>query len=453
MKIIIVGCGNVGSAIAEQLSKEDHNVTVIDIDEVLVDDFSSTHDVMGLVGNGTTSITLQEAGIKDADLHIAVTASDELNLLSCLIAKKCGGEKLKTIARVSNPEYGKEIGFIKEGMGLSMVINPQRASASEVRQLIRFPSALNIDSFSRSRVDLVSYRLKESSSLCGKKLKDLQSLTAGKVLIPLIERDGEIIVPDGETELLPKDIISILGGSENTEEFFNEVEEATKHINDAMILGGGRTSIYLAKVLISMGVDVKIIEHKDYKCERIAEMVPKATIICGNGKDKDLLKEEGVEQVDMFIANTNYDEENIMISMYVNQISDAKIIAKVRRTEYDTLLDTLNFGSVVYPKRITVERICRFVRGMHHATGANIVSLHKLFDDRVEAIEFIIKDDCPFLGKTLSEIDLKKGVIVGCINHNGETSIATGDSKIEAGDTVIIITTIIGVDEVDDIIN
>lgn len=448
MKIIIVGCGNVGATLAEQLSKEGHDITVVDTREQLVGSITNSFDVLGIVGNGASLNVLSEAGIAGAHLLIAVTGSDELNLLCCLFAKKAGG--CHTIARVSNPVYGREVPFIKEELGLSMIINPQLAAAREMARLLKFPSALKVDSFAKSRVELVNFRIEEGNPLCDMKLRDMGSRLHCDVLIPIVERNGEVVIPDGNFELKAKDEISIVGTQVKTIEFFKKLGVPTSAARDVMLIGGGRTSIYLAKQLIEMGIKVKIIERDEKRCEELTEMLPRAMIICGDGTDKDLLMEEGLMETEAFVATTNFDEENIMLALFAKSLCKAKLITKVHRISYDEIIDSLDVGSIIYPKYITAEHIIKYVRAMRNSMGSNIETLYRLNDNRVEVMEFLVKEDSPVVGIPLQELRLKPNMLIGCITHKGQVTIPKGQSIIEVGDTVILITTTTGLHDIRD---
>lgn len=451
MKIIIVGCGNVGITLTEQLSNEGHDVTVIDSRESVVEYVTSTCDVLGIVGNATSINIQTEAGVSKADLFIAVTGLDEMNLLSCLIAKRAGARHI--IARVSNPIYNKEIAFFKEDLGLSMIINPQLAAAREMADLLKFPSALELDVFPKSRVELVNYKLEKKNPICEKKLSELSGLLQGKILIPIVERGDEVIVPDGSFRLKENDFVTFFGTTDNIIEFFKRVKIATAAAKDVLIVGGGRTTIYLAYQLGEVGVNVKIIEKDKKRCEFLSELLPKAMIIRGDATDKDLLMEEGIAETEAFVANTNIDEENIMLALYAKSMTRGKTITKVHRISYDEIIDKLDLGSIVYPKFIAAERIIKYVRGMESSIGSsNIETLYRLNDNRVEALELSIKEDSPVIGKELKEINWKPGVIIGCINHKGNASIANGQSVINRGDTVILITTTTGMHDIKDAI-
>ncbi|MEF2586291.1 MAG: Trk system potassium transporter TrkA [Butyrivibrio sp.] len=448
MRIIIVGCGNVGSAIAEQLSYEGHNITVVDVNEKLVNGVSDAYDVLGVVGNGASLNIQREAGVDNADLLIAVTGADELNLLCCLIARKAGG--CHTIARVSNPVYSREIGFIKEELGLSMIINPQMAAAQEIGRLLKFPSALKVDSFAKSRVELVIYKVPEDSALCGVKLRDLTAKVKCNVLIPIVERGEEVMIPDGEFELAAGDEITIVSPAENTIDFFKKMGDPTSVTRDIMMIGGGTTTIYLARQLLNMGVKVKIVEQDPARCEELTEMLPKALVICGDATDKELLIEEGLKTVGAFASMTNFDEENIMLTLFAKSLSKAKLFTKVHRISYDEIIESLGVGSVIYPKYITAEEIIKYVRAMKNSIGSNIETLYRLNDNRVEALEFQIREDSPVVGIPLKELNLKKNMIIGCITHKGKVEMPTGNSVIKVNDMVILITTTTGLHDIRD---
>lgn len=448
MKIIIVGCGNVGATLTEQLSKENHDVTIIDTREQRVSDVSNSFDVMGVVGNGTSLSVLREAGVEEADLLIAVTGMDEHNLLCCLIARKAGG--CQTIARVSNPVYNDEIAFIRDEMEISMIINPQATVAREMARQLRYPSALKVDSFAKSRVELVTYRLPEGNLLCDTKLKDLGSRMKGDILIPIVERKDEVIIPDGNFELKAKDIITLIGTTPRLMEFFKSIGEPTTRAKDVLLIGAGRTAIYLTKQLLDMGLKVKLIEDNMEECENMCELFPKATIICGDPTDKNLLQEEGIRDAEAIITNTTIDEENIMLSLYAKSCSKARVITKIHRISYDEIIQDLNIGSVIYPKFITAEAIIKYVRAMKNSIGSQMESLYRLNNNRVEALELIIRENSPIVGIPLQDLRLQKDVLIGCISRGGKAMIPDGRSTVEVGDTIILVTTRTGIHDIQD---
>ena len=451
MQIIIVGCGNVGQTLTQQLSKEGHNITVIEEKSSVVQSVVNNLDVMGIVGNGASYSIMKDAGIESADLMIAVTDSDELNLLCCLIAKKAGN--CHTIARVRNPVYNNEINFIKEELGLSMVINPEEAAASEAGRLLKLPSATKIETFARGRAELVRLVIDENSRLCDLALKDIPSDLKKQVIIAVVSRGNDVHIPDGNFILRAGDEITIFGSSKNTVSFFKKLGLPSAKVHSTMIIGGGETAYYLAMQLIALGIKVIIFEKDPTRCKELTDLLPQALIINGDGTDKDMLLEEGVTRTDSFVSLTNLDEENIMLSMYVKSINPkAKLITKVHRVTYGDIIGSLSIGSIIYPKNITADRIVQFVRGMSASKDSNIETLYKLNDDKVEALEFIVRNGSPVIGKPLSQMKIKKGVLIACINHYGEIISPSGDSVIRDRDSVIVVTTLAGLKDISDIL-
>ncbi len=452
MNIIIAGGGNVGSTLASDLTNEGHNITVIDIKPDIVENVTAENDAMGVIGNCTSLHVLEDAGVEGADLLIAVTGNDEINLLSCLMARKAGG--VKTIARISNPMYqGQQIAFLKDELGLSMVVNPQRAAAREMSRILKYPKALKVESFAKSRVELVTVRLDGSFDLIGKKLADFRSSIKCDLLITVVQRDGELIIPKGDFVLQEKDEVTLVGTSDEIAGFFKKEHIASLHTTDMMIIGGGNTAVYLAREMLALGVKVKIVERDRGRCEKLTDELPDAMIIHGDGTDKELLMEEGLMDVHAFVSATDFDEENIMLSLYVQSQSKAKCITKVHRVSYENILSRLELGSIIYPKYITAEHIIQYVRDMRNSYGSKIETLHKMYDGRLEVLEFFIKDgSSPIVGTPLMQMKLKDGVIIVSITHVGRVEIANGHSVIRKDDTVIIATTRRGITDVKDLL-
>ena len=450
MQIIIVGCGNVGATLTEQLSKEGHNITVIDVDGNAVEKVANQYDVMGIVGNGASLAVQNEAGIEDADLMIAVTTSDELNLLCCLIAKKAGD--CKTIARVRNPVYNKEIAFIKGELGLSMVINPEYAAACEISRLLKFPSAIKVDIFAKGRIELLKCKLGEGSVLHGRPLTYISGGLGCEVLICAVERGEEVFIPDGSFELREKDIITVVASSRNANEFFRKIGMTMNRIKSCIIVGGGETSYYLAKQLLPMGVGIKIIEQSKERCNELSELLPQAMIIHGDGTDRNLLDEEGLPRIHAFVSWTSLDEENIMLSLYAKSVSKAKTITKVHRISYDEIIDSLDLGSVLYPKNITAEYILQYVRAMQNSIGSNVETLYRLIENKVEALEFRVNEQSELVGVPLKELRLKDNLLIACINRKGIIITPGGQDSIMLGDTVVVVTTNQGFHDLKDIL-
>ena len=439
MNIIIAGCGKVGRALAEQLSREKHDITVIDRKPEAIQQITNIADVRGVVGNGASFEIQMDAGIDTADLMIAVTDADEVNLLCCLIAKKAGG--CQTIARVRNPVYHHEIHHIKDELGLSMVINPEWAAAMEMARLLRFPSAIDIDTFANGRIELLRFQLEEQNPLCNNKIKDLHMLSRCEMLICIVERGNKVLIPSGEVELKAGDMISVVASPVNASRFFKTIGIETNQVKNTMIIGGGKISFYLAKRLLEMGIQVKIIEKDRDACERLCEILPKAMIINGDGTDRELLAEEGLAKAEGFAALTNMDEENVMLALYAKSMSKAKKITKVNRNTFDTIIGSLNIGSLIYPKHITSETILQYVRAMQNSIGSNVETLYRLVDGNAEALEFVIKGKSEVTDIPLQELQLKPHILVCAINRKGKIIIPKGQDCIQEGDSVVIITT------------
>ena len=445
MHIIIVGCGKVGSTLAEQLQEEDTDLTLIDTDADVINNLTEDIDAMGIVGNGASINTLMEAGVKTADIMIAVTASDELNLLCCLIAQKTG--HCQTIARVRNPIYSKEIGFIQERLGLSMIINPELATAREISRLLRFPAAIKIDPFSKGRVELLKFKVLPEFELDGMSVSQITDKYRCDVLFCAIESKTTLSIPGGDHLVHNGDFISIIATPKNTALFFKKIGLKTHQVKNTLIIGGGTISYYLAKALSDLKISVKIIDKNKERCEELSEMLPNATIICGDGTDRALLMEEGLSTVESFVTLTN-----IFLSLSAKNMTQAKLIAKVNRLPYKDVIDELDIGSVIYPKYITSDSILRYVRAMQNTIGSNVETLYHVLDNQAEALEFIIRDNSPVVGIPLSKLNLKNNLLVCCLTREGTVRIPRGQDSIQIGDNVIIVTTHKGLRDIRDIL-
>lgn len=451
MKIIIVGCGKVGSSLAEQLSKEGNDITIIDQDVKKVHALANELDVMGVVGNGSNHSIQQEAGIESADLLIAVTNSDALNLLCCLIAKKAGD--CQTIARIRNPEYSREARFIQEELGLAMILNPELAIASEIARLLRFPSAIKNEPFAKGRIELMQFRLTEDSDLCNMQVYEITTVLKCDVLVCAVVREGQVIIPNGSFVLLKNDIVSIVAEPKNASQFFKKIKIKTDQAKSAMIIGGSTTAFYLTQQLLAMGIRVKIID-KDYKrCEFLADVFPKATIICGDGTESKLLEEEGLEYTDSLVALTNLDEENILLTLAANdRYPKLKTITKINNATFDGIIQKLNIDRVINTKSVTSEYIIRYVRAMNNSIGSNVETLHRLVNDRLEALEFNIRENAPVLNIPIQDLPLKENLLVACIIRDQQNITPRGQDCMMLGDKVIIVTTNTGLKDIRDIL-
>jgi len=453
MNIIIVGCGKVGNKIAERLSCEaHHNITVIDIRGESISDAISMYDIMGVTGSGVNVDVLRDAGVETADILIAVTGSDEINLFTCLLAKKLGD--CQTIARVRKPEYNNEISLFKEDLGLAMVINPELTAAMEIARILRFPSAIQIDTFAKGRVEILKFRITENCAVKELRIADVRKKFNCDVLVCGVERDGEAFIPKGDFILKTNDRVSIVASIKNAADFFKKIGIKTNRVKDTMIVGGGSTAYYLAKILLQSGVDVKIIEKDAKRCEHLCELLPKATIINGDGTDNRLLLESGLSYAESFVSLINIDEENILLSLFAknNMAEKGKVITKINRIDYGSVISSLDLDSIIYPKNITAEYIVRFVRAKHNSIGSNIETMHLILDGKAEALEFNIGSNSPVSDVPLEKLNIKENALVVCINRNGKIIIPHGKDSIKKGDTVIIVTTITGLTDISDIL-
>ena len=450
MKIIIIGCGKVGLTLAELLSAEKHDVVLIDESSQKLSSIPEELDALRILGNGASVNIQQEAGVEEADLLSAVTGSDELNLLCCLIAKKAGN--CHTIARVRNPIYNKEIGFIKEKLGISMIINPELTAATEISRLLRFPSAIKIDTFAKGRVELLKFRIKPEFHLNNMPVSQIGSHTNSDILICAVERGDLIAIPDGNFILRDNDLLSIIASPQNASTFFKHIGFKTGQVKNAMIVGGGKLGYYTANLLQAMNINVRIVENNRDRCEQLSVLLPDSTIIYGDGTDKQLLLEEGLSEAESFLTLTGLDEENILLSLFAKANSNAKLITKVTKIAFTEIINNLDIGSVIYPKHLTADYILQYVRAMSNSIGSNVETLYQILDGRAEALEFAIHDASAVTNIPLAELKLKSNLLIGSINRKGKTWIPRGQDTIKVGDTVIIVTTQKGLGDILDIL-
>ncbi|MBP3448746.1 MAG: Trk system potassium transporter TrkA [Clostridia bacterium] len=451
MNIIIVGLGKVGQKLVERLSHEGkHSITVVDLRRNILEDMVNTCDVMGVVGSGANMEVLAEAGIKKTDILIAVTGSDELNLFTCLIARKLSG--CNTIARVRNPEYKNEVQLFQEELGLAMIINPEFTAAREIARLLRFPSAIQIDTFAKGRVEILNFKIPAQSPLSDLQVADLAQKLSCDILICGVERGENAFIPGGDFILREGDYISIVATIRDATHFLKKIGLKTNKVKDTMIVGGGKTAVYLANLLMKAGIDVKIIEQNPDRCEELCALLPKATIINGDGTENRILLEEGIEQAESFVALTNIDEENVMLSLYAKTQTSGKIITKINRITYDEVISNLGLDTIIYPKDITAEYILRFVRAKNNSIGSNIETMHDILDGKAEALEFNIKKNAPIANRTIESLSLKPGILIACINRSGTIITPRGKDIILPGDTVIVVTIHKGFNDISDIL-
>ena len=427
MKIAIVGNGKVGFALAKQLDQEGHDVTIIENKSKVLEDTMNRLDIIGVCGNGANVEVLKEAQVKDCELLIAATSQDEVNILSCMLAKKLGTKN--TIARIRNPEYVSGLNLMKEELGLSMQINPEMAAALEIVRSLRFSSNIKATSFAKGRMELTEIKIKEGSPLIGQSLSEISNRYKSTVLFCVIQRGSQVIIPDGQTIILEGDKVSL-----------------------TVIVGGGRITFYLVRLLLRLGMEVKVIEKNKDVCLDLVERFPSITVIHGDGTDHELLRSENLEDMDGFVALTDNDEENVIISMFASNLGVQNVLPKVNRVSLGFLLEKLGLENAITPKNITANQICQYVRAMQNTVGSNIESLIKIVDDQVEVLEFRVRDNCKFIGVPLKDLKLKNEMLVAYITHRGKPQVAQGDTRVSLGDSMILISKIAGLRDINDVL-
>ncbi|WP_296397644.1 Trk system potassium transporter TrkA [Acidaminococcus timonensis] len=451
MQIIVVGCGKVGRSIVAQLSKEDsNNVTVIDTNAQIIRNISTNYDVMGIVGNGSSFTILDQADLAHADMIIAVTERDEVNLLTCVIAK-LNNDKIHTVARVRSPQYAGELNKLQKGLNLTMTINPEMEAAKEISRLLNFPSAIEIFSFARNRIDLLRFRVPPISVLVGRSLKDISDLTTN-LLVCIIERNSNIMVPNGDTVIQQGDVLTIISMPRDAQIFFKKIGVRTNKCKNVMIVGGGQLSFYLSKLLLNNHVDVTIVEQDMKRCEELVDALPGVTVDCGDGTEKELLEEEHLENMDGFVACTGLDEVNAILSLYAMKHVGRKVITKVNHVDFGDVIEGLQLDSIVNPKELTAQKIVHYVRAAGNSMESNVETLYKLMNGRVEALEFLLEKESSIIGVKLVDLKLKPNVLIAGIVRDGKLIIPGGQDVFQVGDTVIVVTTHLGFREIFDIL-
>lgn len=451
MKIVVVGIGKVGHALTEQLVNEGHDITIIDNRPGMAEHLAESLDVIGVSGNGAIYKVQQEAGVQNADLLIAATDSDELNMVCCLVAKKLGARH--TIARVRNPEYESQLGMMRQELGLSLSINPERETAREIARILRFPAAAKVETFAKGRVELVEYRIPEGSRLDGMALKNIGSLHA-KVLICAVQRGEDVFIPTGEFVLRAGDKINVSAKPTELESFFRGLDAFKDHARDVMIIGGSHIAYYLAEQLSSMRMQVRLVDRDEKRCQEFSEQLPDVLVIHGDATDHELLCEEGLESSDAFVALTGLDELNIMLTMYARFHHVGRSIAKVSRNSFSEIVNRSGIvESVVSTSGVTVNRIIQYVRAMENSIGGGVRALHRMVENRVEALEFGVAKECLLIGTPFKDLQLKKDLLIACITRpNGAVIIPSGQDTLQEGDSVIIVTTRSGLSDINDIL-
>ena len=439
MKIIVVGCGKTGRTIVASLVKEHHDVTCIDINANVVADLRDAYDVIALVGSGTDYENLKEVDAGKAELFIAVTGSDELNMLSCFAAKRMGAQH--TVARIRDLENNdSSLGFMKRELELSLVINPERMAAEAVYNILRLPSASNVEIFPRSRFEMIEIQLKADSPLDGVMLADLRKRSKEKFLICAVERGSETIIPSGSFVLRSKDKVGIIATRKDAPRVLATLGVENISVKSVILLGAGTVSLYLAKMLLDGKHSVKLIDQDRAVCEEVCELLPDAaTVIHGNGMMQDLLMEEGITDTDAFVALTGRDEDNILISVYATRQNVPKVVTKINNRDLATLAESIGIESIVTPRKIVADLIVKYARALENSMGSQIETLYSIMDDHAEALDFIVLDDFEYTGIPLKDLKFHPNVLIAGITRDRDTFIPTGNDVILTGDHVIVI--------------
>lgn len=451
MKIVIIGDGKVGYKLAKQLSVENYNVVLIDSNEKKLRFAIDRLDISCVTGDGADAEVQRQADVPHADLVIACTSADECNMLSCLIAKRLGARH--TIARVRNPVYYGQIGLLKEDLHLSMAVNPELIVADEINRLLLFPDASKIETFVKGKVELIEFPVCEQSRLVGKSLAEMYDRFQIQVLVCAVEHGDEVIIPDGYYVLRAGDRLHIAASHTEIERFFKIHGNHKSKIKRVIICGGGRVAYYLSRQLCALGMQVKIIEKDEARCEQLCELLPKAVIIHGDATDHDLLIEEGAEDADAFVALTGMDEENIIVSLFAKNQGIGKIVAKINEDRRARIIEDFGIDSIVSAKTATADAILSYVRARKNSQGsANVETMYQLVDDKIEALEFIVKSETRYTGIPLKNLQLKSNNLIACIARRGRIIIPNGDDCIEVGDSVIVVTMERHIEDIADIL-
>lgn len=438
MKIIVAGCGKIGITLIENFVNEGHEVVALDSNPDAITDITNVYDAMGVCGSATDCDTLAEAGVDKADVFVAATDADELNMLSCFLAKRMGASH--TIARIRKPEYNDQnVGFMRQQLDLSMSINPEQLAAQELFKVLKLPSAMMVETFSRRNFEMVELRLRPESPMDGLSLSELRKKYAAKFLVCVVQRGEEVYIPDGDFVLRAGDRIGVTATPTEIHRFLRMVGVMQKQAKSVMILGASRMAYYLGKMLLDNGTTVKIIDQDRDRCRQFCDLLPGATMIHGESIQQELLVEEGIGSVDAFVALTGIDEENILMSFYANAQNVPKVVAKVNHNELAAMADNLGLECIISPKKVVVDVLLRYVRALENSLGGQVETLYKLMDGRAEALEFKVQADFEALQIPLKELALKKDILIAGIVRGRKNIIPSGDDVIAAGDRVIIL--------------
>lgn len=450
MNIVIIGLGNIGKTILHSLANDDHTITIIDENKSTVEDLIERYDVQGVVGNGACLDIQKEAGMADADLTIVLTKSDELNVFACLVAKKLGVKN--TVARVRNPEYRRQIGIMKDQLGISMIVNPEMDTATEIYNLINLPEIAKVEHFANGRVLLVEIVAEGGCSLIGQTLYTIGKSIGTKVLICAVQRGDKIVIPSGNFVIEEGDRIHFTSDARALRDFLSDIHIVKSRIRNIMIVGGNRIGYYLADELSKKKYNIKLIEKEEALAEELADSLPRVIVIYGNGTRHSLLLEEGIEAMDSFVALTDSDEENMIVSMFANKMKVKKTITKIKSDDLGDMLSEIGVNNIVSPKDIVANRIISYIRAIENSKGSNLLTLYRLVDGQVEALEFLAKRQERICDRPLRELKLKDNCLIACIIRENKVIIPDGNDSIKLGDNVIVVTTHKNFDDLTDIL-
>ena len=450
MKIIIAGGGKIGHSVAAILADEGHDVTIIDHNADLITQLSNELDVICVEGSATSSDTLREAGAAEADLLLAATQHDEVNMVCGISARHLGVQHV--IARIRDPEYLTQKTFLREALGLDMIVNPDYECAREIARILRFPSAVRVDTFTKGSVEIVEHKVAENSVLEGVMLKDLGAKLGVKVLVSVVERGGEAFIPNGVFALRAGDRLSVTGTVKELRRFFAAVGQLKKPVRQVMIVGGSRTAVYLTRMLQESGMAVTVIEKDRERCEQLCDLLPDAHIVCGDATHSDVLQEDGLGSADAFVAVTGEDGDNIVTAMYARQCAVGKIVVKVNHDHFADILEGSGLDSIVSAKELVAEQLARYVRAMSNSAGSSMETLYRLADGRVEALEFRVSEDAACVGIPLRELKLKPNTLIAAVIRGSKSILPDGGTVILPGDHAIIVSAAGKLEKLDDII-
>lgn len=450
MKIIIAGAGKIGHSVADILAKEGHDITIIDQDSSTINVLSNSLDVICVEGSATNAQTLIDAGAEQADLLMAATEKDEVNMVCGISARKLGTKHV--IARVRDPEHLGQTDFLREALGLSVIVNPEYECAKEISRILRFPGAVRVDAFSKGSVEIVEHRIREGSKLDGLQLSKLNTVFDTKVLVSVVERGGKAMIPNGSFVMQVGDRLSITGTSGQLRRFFAATGQYKRPVKKVMIMGGSRISVYLTRLLEMSGISVTVIDRSKNRCDELCDMLPNSRIIWGDATRSDVLLEEGLENVDAFVALTGDDGDNIITSMFAKRCNVGKIVTKVNRGHFSEILEDSGLDCVVAPKELVAQQLARYVRAMSNSMGSSMETLYKLADGQVEALEFKVSENSDCIGVPLKDLRLKPNILISAVIRGSRSIIPDGSTEIQPGDHAVIVTAAGALKDLDDIV-